>query len=621
MEKEAIAILLDVNMAEDALEQAKDVIKQMLHQKILDAKKTDLTSILYLNHPTLPDKNHLDYEAVHVAFPLQTTSVEMLEHVNETQKGKDKEGDVFDGMVVAGDVLIHQKGKYDKRLYVFTNTALPNAEEEYLQQLSTKFTSESITLYIITPEVISDEPNISKAQMMTVEEVQEVLSEGVAVKRTRQTAVFKGNLMLGSVLSIGVKAYTKVQAMPLARFSRLASAERSLSYVTRTKTEDAKAADDSESERFVEKEKLIKAFRYGKSLVPFHRVDLKAAALESEKGLCILGFGKLGELQTTHLLGNALMITADEDAPNADPLMSALVRAMWEKDAVAVARYVRANGQAPKLLALVPKVRTGGREALYAVQLPFADDVRRFVFPRLPVRVSEKQKAAMAQFIQDNTKDEVDTGNNPVQARILHAIQLRALNPSSELPAVNVRLLAMITPQSTNLPESFATLVDLFPLKSAERWQAVGIDQVMPRFWSSTSKDEKNEKHLDDAEGEFNHDVFWKWMNDRMQDRVAEAMVKMMSHIPKVLIKQDVQEAMRCLKALREGAVREEEHIRFNAYMSEIKRHAGSGGDEEQSKLQALWERMREEALGPISNAECENSSMTPEQAGAYFAV
>lgn len=605
MEKEAIVILFDLSIAKDDFERAQQVIKQMLHQKIMDAKKTDLTSILFLNS-SLPDNNHLEYQGIHLAFPLQSTSVEMMESVNKV--GTCEKGDVFDGMVVGGDLLINQRGKYDKRLYVFTSH-LPEVEDEYLQQLSTKFTSGSITLYIITPEACEGP---SFAQMMTVDEVQEVLSENVAVKRTRQAAVFKGNITLGSALNIGVKAYIKVQAMPLARFSRLASAERSLSYVTTANPEQ------QDSQPFVEKEKLIKAFRYGKSLVPFHRVDLKAAALESKKGMSILGFGKMSDLQPTLLLGNTLMITADEDAPNADALLSAFVRAMWEKDSVAFARYVRANGQAPKLLVLAPKVRKGGREAFYACQLPFADDVRRFVFPRLPVRVTDKQRTAMCQFVQDMSKEEVKTGNNPVQDRILNAIQLRALNPKSELPAANVHLLSLITPQMQDLPESYANLVEIFPLKSAERWQAVGIDQVMPRFWSTMGKHENEAAVLAD-DSEFNCDVYWKWMNDRMQDRVAEAMVNMMSHIPKVLIRQDEQEPLRCLKALREGAVREEEHIRFNAYMSEIKRHVSGNTAEEPSKLQSLWARMQEEGIGPISNAECENSNVTPEEAGAYF--
>jgi hypothetical protein len=180
----------------------------------------------------------------------------------------------------------------------------------------------------------------------------------------------------------------------------------------------------------------------------------------------------------------------------------------------------------------------------------------------------------------------------------------------------------MLTPNIDVNNDHYKKLQGNFPLKSAEKWQAlIGPDQILPRFWAKDqSKDEY--KVPESSDGEFNLEVYWKWMNDRMQDRVAEAMIKMMSFIPKTFANEKdseddcLKKAVECLKSLREGAVREEEHIRYNAYVNEVKKRRISNED---PQLNKLWLKMKEDSLGVISNAECENSIVSPDEAYQFF--
>ena len=622
--KEAICVILD--LANDHFEPFRDCVKKMLHQKILDAKKSDLFSLVYLSSSTT--NNTLSYKGIETRFQFEPASIDMLQAVSSVNHKSTAPGDPFKALEVGLDLLKTKCGgkKFDKKLYLFVKALPHEIEKGLLGRLKDGLQREEITVYIVLQDQSAQDESLAKdwATILCLEEVQEILNSRIAMKRTRQTAVFKGLLSLGK-LEMQVKAFTKTQPVPLPRFSRLASVERGITYHRKTKAE-MQLGDENVEESLVEREGLLKAFRYGKSLVPFNRVDMSAAALETSKGMAIIGFGKLSDFDVLNALGNCLYLTFDDDADAASKLLfSALVRAMFEKELVALSRYVRAETQPPKLLALIPKVRKGGREGFWALQLPFSDDFRRFSFPKLPVRTSTKQVASMKDFVEWLSREEFDYKhlNNPITARILSAIQLRALNECSELPSIDVQLLSKITPNIDINNDCYKNLQESFPLKSAEKWQAlIGPDQLLPRFWAKLQSKEDKEDAQDREDGEFNLDIYWKWMNDRMQDRVAEAMVKMMSHIPKLLAggngheDDSLEKALECLKSLREGAVREEEHIRYNAYVNEIKKRRSM---DEEKHLDKFWEEIKEKNLGVISNTECENSIVSPDEAYQFF--
>jgi len=50
----------------------------------------------------------------------------------------------------------------------------------------------------------------------------------------------------------------------------------------------------------VDKDDLVKAYRYGKTLVPFNKVDEEQMSVHNDKCLSILGFAKSSEVRPPH---------------------------------------------------------------------------------------------------------------------------------------------------------------------------------------------------------------------------------------------------------------------------------------------------------------------------------
>ena len=76
------------------------------------------------------------------------------------------------------------------------------------------------------------------------------------------------------------------------------------------------------------------------------------------------------------------VIVGSSANPKAGMALSSLIHALNELESYAVARFVRTDGQGPKLLLLDPLIEPNF-EAFIDVELPFAEDVRTYRFPPL----------------------------------------------------------------------------------------------------------------------------------------------------------------------------------------------------------------------------------------------
>ncbi len=72
--------------------------------------------------------------------------------------------------------------------------------------------------------------------------------------------------------------------------------------------------------------------------------------------------------------------------------LSSLARALFELEALAVARFVAKNGSTPLLLLLAPAIEPGC-EGLTDVELPFLEDLRDYRFPPLDRLLTVSGKA------------------------------------------------------------------------------------------------------------------------------------------------------------------------------------------------------------------------------------
>ncbi|KAI0932900.1 hypothetical protein AcW2_001392 [Taiwanofungus camphoratus] len=163
-----------------------------------------------------------------------------------------------------------------------------------------------------------------------------------------------------------------------------------------TATEDGSVDGDKEDEEGgekpgspekVQKEQLVRGFKYGSTYAPCP--DGQFPRLPTRKGIDICGFFKAKEFRRWQAMSEVTYIWADPASPLQQVALSAIVQAMYEKDAMAIARWVSRDSIDPKMGVLAPSMFEKS-DCLLWVQMPFADDVRNFTFASLDTLISRK---------------------------------------------------------------------------------------------------------------------------------------------------------------------------------------------------------------------------------------
>ena len=217
-------------------------------------------------------------------------------------------------------------------------------------------------------------------------------------------------------LRIGVHAYIKCREQPFPKLTRTCEAAAGTAAVTATTTDGTSSPDaagegngndqgvpgevrmtrtlhaagdtgDAEAGAVVARADAVRAYRYGKTLVPFGAADEAAArGPAAERGLTLLGFTRAARVPRHAGMGGADLLVADPGDRAAQRAFAALVAAMAQTGACAVCRLVAHRGAAPALVALVPRARAAVRAcACWVLPLPFAEDLRYHQFaPLLP---------------------------------------------------------------------------------------------------------------------------------------------------------------------------------------------------------------------------------------------
>lgn len=122
-----------------------------------------------------------------------------------------------------------------------------------------------------------------------------------------------------------------------------------------TEDEDAVAAK-KEQTQVIEKEELVRGYKYGSSFVP---TPEQFARLPTRKGIDICGFFHKRQFRREWPMGEVQYIWADPDSPIQQVALSSIVQAMYEKGSMAIARWVSRDGMDPKMGVLEPTVFDG----------------------------------------------------------------------------------------------------------------------------------------------------------------------------------------------------------------------------------------------------------------------
>jgi ATP-dependent DNA helicase 2 subunit 2 len=251
-------------------------------------------------------------------------------------------------------------------------------------------------------------------------------------------------------------------------------------------------------------EHQIKAYKYGKNLVPFSSIHEDQMKYKAEKCLQLLGTFPADKVPRWYHMRSVEIITAAPGDAHAPKVLSAFTHALSETAHVAICRYVKMNNKEPKLVALAPEV-VDGELSLVATVLPFVESVREYQFPRIDattctnprIKPSAEQMAAMRAYIESLDLMTAATNNvgepcealvpeltfNPVLQYFYQCVQHRALNPLDALPAPSAEILGLVKPPaSLNGPREAmcARVAAAFPLervapkvaKKRDAWEA-----------------------------------------------------------------------------------------------------------------------------------------------------
>ncbi|KAJ7785660.1 SPOC domain-like protein [Mycena metata] len=137
----------------------------------------------------------------------------------------------------------------------------------------------------------------------------------------------------------------------------------------------------------VDKEELIRGFKYGTTYVPCP--DGQFGRLPTKKGIDICGFFLAKNFRRELCLGEIQYIWGDNTRADQEVALSSIAQALYEKNAYAIARWVSKDGMDAKMGVLAPCI-ADGIDCLLWAQMPFADDVRKYTFASLDKLVSKK---------------------------------------------------------------------------------------------------------------------------------------------------------------------------------------------------------------------------------------
>ncbi|CAB3372389.1 Hypothetical predicted protein [Cloeon dipterum] len=221
-------------------------------------------------------------------------------------------------------------------------------------------------------------------------------------------------LELGTDFKIKVQYFNEVCEEPRLEFKVLNSAD-----ITKKTSFDRAYSAKGGKRKIVEEEEVIKGFKFGTSIIPFSEED--KSAMEYKSGLpClkILGFCKKRDIPPIMHIGNTTVNVFPVQNDQASIVaFKALVHTMHQMGRVAVVRRVVMNNGKLTLAALMPRILPDD-ERLICVELPFANDVTSYKFPRSKPQVSEEQLKAVRDLVQNmNLMDAAADGNEAFQAR------------------------------------------------------------------------------------------------------------------------------------------------------------------------------------------------------------
>ncbi|EFC39669.1 Ku70/Ku80 beta-barrel domain-containing protein [Naegleria gruberi] len=549
--KEALVIIFDVGKSlgtrsRDEFEKAKRAITLLIKMKMRYSPKDEVGFVLVGTKKT---KNHLndeyegEYENIYIEQAIDTVSLDLfkiVDSINIDTIGMSPEGDLFDAVIVATDMIKDRCGKrkYAKRIVIVsdaggTEISVDNDTRENIYQ---GMRNQDVKVNVIGLDFVNTEVKLEDDNGKIVGKTPKLRNEiflcdmcknvgGIVIpiqqaidtlllfksKKVLSRTTFRGNLDIAGNIKIPVWVYKKTEKTSLPTAKRLSLVSRRANTGGDGDVQMERcyySYDDPDNQ--IEKDKTVKAYKYGKNFVPFNIVNEKALKYKSSKGITVLGFTDEKNIDRSHFMAETYSFIAKPDDPFAQIALSSFIRALSELEMVMIITYVYRDDLEPKLGFLYPHIGTNS-ECLYFNALPFAEDIREYPFKSFStVKHSEEQLQAAEDLIKSMDlmdADEDENGEkseamkptciyNPLVQHFYDCLHVRALKPNDPLPPVEPLITKFCYPEMN--PESFyyklmektkehrLKFKSLFPTKEVEADSKLG----KRKYWFAMGENE-----------------------------------------------------------------------------------------------------------------------------------
>ncbi|CAH2305157.1 X-ray repair cross-complementing 5 [Pelobates cultripes] len=404
---------------------------------------------------------------------------------------------------------------------------------------------------------------------------------------------------------------------------------------------------DNDEETEIQKDDTIQGFRYGSDIVPFSKVDQEQMKYKTDaKCFMVLGFTRSSQIDRTQFMGNQVVkIFPPKDDEAATVALSALIHALDETDMVAIVRYAYDRRSNPQVGVAFPHVKDK-YECLVYVQLPYAEDLRQYLFASLKnnkqFTPTDTQLSAVDNLIdsmclvhedEDGFEDLFKPSKipNPQFQRLFQCLQFKAFNPDEPLPPIEQHLLNMLEMPSevkARCQTPLQKLKSCFPLQEATKKKAQKTGQDIfeekneepDAKKAKTEDDDFNLMQMADGNitsvGSVSPDKDFRLLVRQKTTNFKDVSNQLINRVNECLEIKQTQyylKAMKCIKAFRVEAVRMSQVQLFNDFLQSLKAKT------EGSKLMEFWEIVVQDDISLITSEESKGSSVTPEEAKLFL--
>lgn len=649
--KEAVVVIIDVGKSMDGqfdgkkkLAIASEATRLLIQQKLLLSKTHEIGIILMGTEGTENDlaENYGGYDHISVLQELDVPSPDTLLLASAIEAST-MNGDVLDAIVVAVQMIETKiaKKKYKKRLFILTDGNCTANSPDQLNDIIDQLNIQDIRVNVVAIGLGEGGGSASAQQCATDLILNQLITAVQGVIYPSRTAMqiykqfrkrmvypvakYKGPLDLGLGYSIDICVYGKTKEEPLPSLKKHSTV---VEYTSDSKEALVKmsreaALEDDPTSTVIDPEDIIKAYYYGKSVVPVSHDDEELLKYPCRKCMKVLGYLSSTAVPRHFFMSGVDMILPSQDASH-ETAFAAFVQALYQRNDVVLVRYSYRENSNVRLSVLSPCIKPD-LICLWLNFLPTEEDVRNYPFPDLNESTVHQQRIT-ENFINSLSLDKTPEQEeklkpsslfSPTLQYFYQCLTYRSENPTGPLPPLDPNIEAYLRPDREMFDRARQTCVEFsnaFTLKQVEtttKEKKFYVDLLKAK--PENNPDEESVQKISDARP---IEDFNQMMKDRKVDRVNHAIDQMQEHILKLLdkdFKGNMHKiAIECLKALRNGCIEEDESGKFNMFLAiKIKNI--------QSVHTDFWNLMVSENVNLITNTENKSSNVTAQEAKNFL--